>query len=160
MDPSWIGYFIKKIIKFDIWMVLIFNFEGQLLEIKSRRELKENAIPILFDHAPLPKKSRMSIDWLQNQINRQIIEDVLFQAPEESKKTLVFQQWVPTVWEFVKLIRPLITLLKWGLVAHNTVLIILSENYWFHQKSQCLFQSKFHNIKKKQMQSSILQFHF
>ena len=43
-------------------MVLIFNFEGQLLEIKSRRELKENAIPILFDHAPLPKKSRMSTD--------------------------------------------------------------------------------------------------
>ena len=43
-------------------MVLIFNFEGQLLEIKSRRELKESAIPILFDHAPLRKKSRMSTD--------------------------------------------------------------------------------------------------
>ena len=127
MDPSWIGYFIKKIIKFDIWMVLIFNFEDELLEIKSWRELEENAIPILFDHAPLPKK----IDWLQNQINRQIIEDALFQAPEESKKTLVFQQQPPTVWEFVKLI----ALLKWGLLAHNTVLIILSENHWFHQKS-------------------------
>ena len=36
-------------------MVLIFHFKGELLEIKSQRELKENAIPTLFDHAPLPK---------------------------------------------------------------------------------------------------------
>ena len=64
-------------------MVPIFHFKGKLLGIKSRRELKENAIPTLFDHVPLPKKRRTSIERLQNQTNRQIIEDALFQAPEE-----------------------------------------------------------------------------
>ena len=64
-------------------MVPIFHFKGDLLGIKSRRELKENAIPTLFDHVPLSKKRRMSIAQLQNQTNRQIIEDALFQAPEE-----------------------------------------------------------------------------
>ena len=64
-------------------MVLIFHFKGGLLGIKSRRELKENAISTLFDHAPLPKKRRSSTEQLQNQTNRQIIEDALFQNPEE-----------------------------------------------------------------------------
>ena len=40
------------------------------------------------------------------------------------------------------LIRPLIALLKWSLLAHNTVLVILNQNYWFQQKSQRLFYSK------------------
>ena len=64
-------------------MVLIFHFKGELTGIKSRRELKENAIPTSFDHAPLSKKSRTSIKRLQNQANRQIIEDALFHALEE-----------------------------------------------------------------------------
>ena len=64
-------------------MVPIFHFKGELLGIKSQRELKENAIPTLFDHVPLSKKRRTSIAQLQNQTNRQIIEDALFQAPEE-----------------------------------------------------------------------------
>ena len=64
-------------------MVLIFHFKGELLEIKSRRELKKNAIPTLFDHAPLPNKCRTSTERLQNQTNRQIIEDTLFQAAGE-----------------------------------------------------------------------------
>ena len=85
-------------------MVLIFHFRGELLGIKSRRELKENAIVTLFCHASLPPK---------NQTTRQIIEDAVFQAPEEIEEThLVFQRQPPTIWEFVKLIRPLITLLK------------------------------------------------
>ena len=37
----------------------------------------------MFDHAPLPKKRRTSIERLQNQTNRQIIEGALFQAPEK-----------------------------------------------------------------------------
>ena len=48
-------------------MVFIFHFKGELLRIKSRRELKENAVPNLFDHVPLPKKRRTSIERLQNQ---------------------------------------------------------------------------------------------
>ena len=67
-------------------MVLIFHFKGELLEIKSQRELKENAIPTLFDHAPLPNKCRTSTEQLQNQTNRQIIEDALFQAAEETEE--------------------------------------------------------------------------
>ena len=67
-------------------MALIFHFKGRLLGIKFRRELKENAIPTLFDHVPLPKKRRSSTEWLQNQTNREIIEDTLFQTPEEIKK--------------------------------------------------------------------------
>ena len=63
--------------------MVIFHFKGELLGIKSRRELNENIIPTLFDHAPLPKKWRTSIERLQNQTNKQIIEDALFQAPEE-----------------------------------------------------------------------------
>ena len=108
-------------------MALIFHFKGRLLGIKFRRELKENAIPTLFDHAPLPKKRRSSTEWLQNQTNREIIEDALFQTPEEIKKNppSVSTTKPPTIWEFVKLIRPLITLLKWSLLAHNTVLVIL-----------------------------------
>ena len=43
-------------------MALIFHFKGRLLGIKFRRELKENAIPTLFDHAPLPKKRRSSTE--------------------------------------------------------------------------------------------------
>ena len=62
-------------------MDVIFHFKGELLWIKSRRELKENAISTLFDHAPLPKKRRTSFERQQNQTNRQI--DSLFQAPEE-----------------------------------------------------------------------------
>ena len=50
-------------------MVPISHFKGELLGIKSRRELKENAIPTLLDHVPLPKKRRMSIERLQNQTN-------------------------------------------------------------------------------------------
>ena len=57
-----------------------FHFKGELLGIKFRRELKENAIPTFFHHAPLPKKRRTSIESQQNQTNRQIIEDALFQA--------------------------------------------------------------------------------
>ena len=68
---------------YDIWMVLIFHFKGELIGIKSRSELKENAIPTSFDHAPLSKKSKTSIKRLQNQTNRQIMEDALFHAPEE-----------------------------------------------------------------------------
>ena len=68
---------------YDIWMVLIFHFKGELIGIKSRRELKENAIPTSFDHAPLSKKSKTSIKRLQNQTNRQIMEDALFHGPED-----------------------------------------------------------------------------
>ena len=64
-------------------MVFIFHFKVELLGIKSLRELKEYVIPTLFDHALLPKKQRTSIERLQNQRNRQIIEDALFQASEE-----------------------------------------------------------------------------
>ena len=77
LEPSRMCYFFKKIIIFE-W----FLFKGELLEIKSRRELKENAIPTLFDHAPLPNECRTSTERLQNQTNRQIIEDT-FQAAEE-----------------------------------------------------------------------------
>ena len=69
-------------------MVLIFHFKGDLLGIKSWRELKENAILTLFDHAPWPWKHRTSIERLQNQANKQIIEDALFQAPEEIEENL------------------------------------------------------------------------
>ena len=72
MDLTWTGCFVKKII-FE-WF-LFFHFNGKLLGIKFRRELKDNAIPTLFDHAPLPKQRRTSIGRLQNQTNRQIIED-------------------------------------------------------------------------------------
>ena len=82
VDPTWIKYFVEKFI-FAIWTVFIFHFKVELLGIKSQRELKENAIPTLFDHAPLPKKQRKSIEQVQNQTNRQIIEDALFQASEE-----------------------------------------------------------------------------
>ena len=37
----------------------------------------------MFDHDPLPKEWRTSIEGLQNQTIRQIIEVALFQAPEE-----------------------------------------------------------------------------
>ena len=112
-------------------MVLIFHFKDEQLGIKSLREFKENAIPALFDHAPLPQKGRLSIERMQNQTNRLL---------RKLKETyIVFQQQPPTIWEFIKLIRPLITLLKWSLPAHSTVLVILSKNRWFHQKSQWLF---------------------
>ena len=63
---------------------------GELLGIKSRRELKENAIPTLFDRGTLPEKRRTSTERLQNQRNRQI-EDALLQAPEEiEENALVF----------------------------------------------------------------------
>ena len=64
---------------------------GELLGSKSRRELKENAIPTLFDRGTLPEKRRTSTERLQNQRNRQIIEDALLQAPEEiEENALVF----------------------------------------------------------------------
>ena len=40
----------------------------------------------MFDHALLHKKCRTSIEQLQNQTNWQIIEDALFQIPEEIKE--------------------------------------------------------------------------
>ena len=80
MDLTWTGCFVKKII-FE-WF-LFFHFNGKLLGIKSRRELKDNAIPTLFDHAPLPKQRRTSIGRLQIQTNRQIIEDALLQPTEK-----------------------------------------------------------------------------
>ena len=40
----------------------------------------------MFDHGSLPKKQRTSIERLQNQTNRYVIEDVLFQVPEEIKE--------------------------------------------------------------------------
>lgn len=48
--------FCQENYKVWYWMVFIFHFKGELLRIKSWIELKENAIPTLFDHAPLPKK--------------------------------------------------------------------------------------------------------
>ena len=80
MDPTGIGYFFKKTVKF------FFHFKAELLGMKTRRELKKNAIPTLFDHGPLPKRQRTSIERLQNQTNRYVIEDVLFQVPEEIKE--------------------------------------------------------------------------
>ena len=45
MNPTWIDYFAKTIMKFDIWMAFIFQFKSEPLGIKSQRELKENTIP-------------------------------------------------------------------------------------------------------------------
>ena len=56
-------------------MVFIFHSKGELLGIQSRRELKENSIPTLFDNAPLSKKI--------NGPCRQIIKDELLHAPEK-----------------------------------------------------------------------------
>ena len=53
------------------------------------------------------------IERLQNQTNRQIIEHALFQAPEEIEENPPsFSTTTTNNWEFAKLIRPLITLLK------------------------------------------------
>ena len=45
MNPTWIGYFAKTVMKFDIWMAFIFQFKSEPLGIKSQRELKEKTIP-------------------------------------------------------------------------------------------------------------------
>ena len=79
----------------------------------------------MFDHGPLPKEWRTSIEGLQNQTVRRIIEVALFQAPEEIEENppsvsiptifvyqrLVYQQ-PPAISKFVKLMVSFITLLK------------------------------------------------
>ena len=57
-------------------------FQGELLGIKSRRKIKDDAVPTLFSHAPLPKKRRTSIERTQAQSKKQIIEDALALVPE------------------------------------------------------------------------------
>ena len=52
---AWMGYFVKRIIKFAIWMVFIFDYKGELSGIQSGRESEESSISTLFDNAPLPK---------------------------------------------------------------------------------------------------------
>ena len=58
MNPTWIGYFAKTVMKFDIWMAFIFQFKSEPLGIKSRRELKENAIPTCLILLYFPKKGK------------------------------------------------------------------------------------------------------
>ena len=56
---------------YNILIFLIFDFKGELLAIKSRRETKENAIPTLFDHALLPKSiERLLNDCKTKQIDK------------------------------------------------------------------------------------------
>ena len=53
-----------------------------MLGIKSRRKIKDDAVPTLFSHAPLPKKRRTSIERTQAQSKKEIIEDALALVPE------------------------------------------------------------------------------
>ena len=56
---------------YNILIFLIFDFKGELLAIKSRREIKENAIPTLFDDALLPKSiERLLNDCKTKQIDK------------------------------------------------------------------------------------------
>ena len=40
----------------------------------------------MFDHAISPKKGRTSIEYLKNQTIKKIIEDALFQVPDETEE--------------------------------------------------------------------------
>ena len=121
---------------YNIWIVLIFHFKGELFEIKSQRELKESVIPTLVDHAPLPKKPRTSIEWLGNQTNRQIIEDALLQAPEEIEENSPSVSTTTTdslgIYQLDKVIDNTSKM-------KSTRTQYQSKNRWFHQKSQRLF---------------------
>ena len=121
-------------------MVLIFHFKGELLGIKSRRELKENTIPTLFDHAPLPKKRKTSIERLQNQTNRQIIEDALFQAPEEIEENPPSVSTTTTNNLRIRQVDKVIdNSPKMKSTCTQYRISHLSRNNWFHQKSLRLF---------------------
>ena len=59
---------------------------------KPKRELFEDAVPILFNHKPLPKKRKLSLDRQSKNANQDLVENAMenYEKEIESNRKTVF----------------------------------------------------------------------